>query len=143
MAKGTTPEQAANRWSSGLSGQGASNYAEGTAAFQGNPGQLAAAQKAVWLQNVTQSQDLWASRVGSMDPQMWKQRCAGKGKNNLVAAATDSKPKVLAFQQAWLPAVRGAAANLPPRGSYEANMQRARAMADFEHAQRGRFRGRK
>lgn len=141
MAKGTTPEQVADRWARGMQ-NGAQNYADGTAAFQGNPGQLAAAQADVWLANTQASKSLWQSRVGSLDPNMWKNRCATKGKNNLTAAATDAKPRVLAFQQQWLPVVRQAAANLPARGTYEQNMARQRAMSDFSHQQRGRFRTR-
>ena len=75
-------------------------YAAGVNAVTVAPGQLAAAQKALWLQNIQASQNIWALKVASVDLATWKQQTSTIGAQNLATGAQKGAPKMATFARA-------------------------------------------
>lgn len=131
-----TPDQIAQKWATNLGAAGPSIQA-GVQAVTVAPGQAAARQKSVWVQNVTAAQDKWASNVASVSLPEWQQAMIQKGAPRIASGATAAQPKFTAFMTKLLPYINSAKASLPPRGNLEQNLARAtafgRAMAQFSN----------
>lgn len=91
------------------------------------PGQAAAAQKALWLQKVTNAADLWAKQVGSVSLSDWQNAMINKGVGRIGAGVTTAQATKGQVITNLLTAVdaASAAARSTPRGSLEQNIQRA------------------
>lgn len=129
---------ASSRWVQGLQGS-TQKITDGINAVTMSPGQRAASQKAVWLQNVTASQDRWASAVGRVSTESWKAAAIGKGVPRIGAGAAAAQDKMQRVFAKLLPAVDSAVKSLPPRGNFEQNVQRSVALMQKLHAQAGQF----
>jgi hypothetical protein len=132
MAHGASSDVAAH-WASQLGNAGA-RITQGVNAVKVAPGQAAAAQSAVWLQNLQASQQKWASRVARVSLGDWQAAMTNKGIGRIGSGATAAVPKFQSFLDKFLPYVDGAKASLPKRGSYEQNKARMTAMVDKLHA---------
>lgn len=130
-AHGSSADVAAH-WATQLSGAG-TRITQGVAAVRTAPGQMAAAQKAVWLQNLQASADTWARRVAAVPLQTWQQAMTDKAIPRIAAGATAAQPKMQAFLDKFLPFVDNAKASLPKRGTYDQNKARMNAMIDKLH----------
>lgn len=120
--------QFADNWESGL--QGASAKIErGIDAVTTAPGKLAAAQKQLWLTNVTKSADKWERNVQVPLPE-WQKAAKDKGIPALQNAIPLAKSKVQAAAAKLIPAMNDALSSIPPRGTtLEANIARVTHIA--------------
>lgn len=138
MAVKATAASAAEAWSTGFSGA-ATKYTAGINSVTTAPGQLAAAQKQLYLQNVQAQANNWASKVAAVDLASWKNAATGVGAQRLASGATKGAPKMQAFMTSFLPVLSNIVGGLGPRGTFEQNLQRFTSYATALHAQKGKF----
>lgn len=113
----------AQQWATRL-GQSTQRITEGIQGVSQAPGAAAARQKAVWAQNVVQSQDKWARRTAAVTLGDWQQATIEKGVPRIAQGATAAVPKMQQFMSQLLPFVDNAVGSLPPRGDLSANINR-------------------
>ena len=138
MAVKATAAAAAQAWQTGFSGS-ATKYQAGIDSVQTAPGQLAAAQKALYVQNVQQQANVWAAKVAAVDLATWKHQAKTVGSMNLASGAAKGAPKMQAFMNNFLPQLQGIVNSLGPRGSFEQNLARFSSYAQALHAKKGSF----
>jgi hypothetical protein len=122
-----TPDQIAANWASRL-GASTQKIQDGVNSVTVAPGQAAARQADVWLQNTQASQAKWKARVASVSLADWQAAMNGKGVQRIAAGATAAQPKFQAFMTQFLPYVQAGRNSLPPRGTLDQNINRAVAM---------------
>jgi len=105
-------------------GNATQSYKDGIQGVSVAPGQAAARQKGAYTAGVTANADKWARRVGQVSLQDWQAAAAGKGADRFAGGVQAAQSKMQAFMQDFLPKVQQIAANLPPRGTLEANIAR-------------------
>lgn len=131
------PNTIAANWATRL-GQSTQKITDGINAVQVAPGQAAARQKQVWLNNITASADKWASNTAAVSLQDWQQAAITKGVSRIASGAQAAQPKFAQFMTKLLPFVNSAVAGLPARGDLETNIARSaafsRKMATFRNA---------
>lgn len=131
-----TPDQIAQRWAQNL-GSATQKITDGVNSVSVSPGQAAARQKAVYLQNVQASVDKWASRTAAVPLDTWKQDMINKGIPRIATGAAAAQPKFQTFMTALLPHIASQVQALPARGNLEANINRmvqfTRGMAKFRY----------
>lgn len=131
-----TPDQIAQRWAQNL-GSATQKITDGVNSVSVSPGQAAARQKAVYLQNVQASVDKWASRTAAVPLDAWKQDMINKGIPRIATGASAAQPKFQTFMTALLPHIASQVQALPARGNLEANINRmvqfTRGMAKFRY----------
>lgn len=120
MAK--TPEQAAAKWKANASAA-TSAYTDGINSVTSAPGQKAAAQKTVYVQNVQASADKWARNV-NVPLSEWQSAATTKGATNYPVGIAAGADKQAAFMSDFLPKVQAISKSLPPRGTIEQNIAR-------------------
>lgn len=129
-----TPASAAAKWATNLSAAATNGtIQQGIAGVTVAPGQAAARQKTVWVQNVTASQDKWATNVANVSLQSWQSDTVSKGLPRIASGATAAQPKMQAFMTQALPYIQNAVASLPARGNFTQNLARMNAMATAMH----------
>lgn len=138
MAVKATAAAASEAWQTGFANAG-TKYTAGINAVTVAPGQLAAAQKNLYVQNVAAAANIWASKVAAVDINTWKTAATGVGAQRLATGATKGAPKVQAFMSNFLPALQTIVQGLGPRGSFEQNLQRFSSYATALHAKKGTF----
>jgi hypothetical protein len=121
--KPLTPDDVAKKWSQNLSAAGAAIQA-GVSAVKVAPGQLAARQKQVYVQNVQAAADKWAANVAKISTQDWQQAMINKAIPRIGTGAQAAQPKMAAFMGQLLPYIERGLSQLPPRGNLEQNKQR-------------------
>lgn len=133
MAK--DPTAVAAKWAQNLSASTESIKA-GIMGVTRAPGAAAAAQKAVYLANVTASADKWAQRVAAVTLNQWQDAAITKGLPRIATGAQAAQPKFATFMGSLLPFIENGRAQLPARGSLEQNLARmtswARYMATYQ-----------
>lgn len=138
MAK--DPTTAATKWATNLASAANSGVVtSGINSVTVAPGQAAARQKSVWAANVAAAQDIWASRVAGVSLSSWQQDAINKGVPRIATGAQSAEPKMVSFFTKLLPVINSAKSNLPPRGTFQQNLQRATAMATALHQAKGTF----
>ena len=95
------------------------------------PGQAAAKQKGVWVNNVTAAADKWATRVAAVPLSDWQQAMINKGVPRIATGATAAQPKMATFMGKLLPYIGAGQASLPARGDLNANVQRMVAWVTY------------
>ncbi len=110
-------------WAQKLGGSTAKITA-GVQAVSVAPGQAAARQKAVWLQNVTAAVDKFASHVAAVPLADWQAAMINKGIPRIGAGAAASQAKMASFLTQFLPYVDSVKRNLPARGNLDQNIAR-------------------
>lgn len=127
-----TPEQAAANWASKLAGS-TDRIKAGIQAVTVSPGTLAAKASSTWAQNTAAAQSKYQRNVGNVTLQQWQDAALNKGVARIPSGATSGQPKMQAFMAQFLPAVSAAVQALPPRGSFDQNVQRSVAMQTALH----------
>lgn len=138
MAVKKSPAEAAKNWSDRFGASGAS-YTAGINAVQTAPGQLAAAQKGLYVANVTAAANTWATKVASISLQDWKNAATTTGAQRLATGAAKGAPKMQAFMVSYLPKLSGIVDSLPPRGQFSQNVQRLNTYLTQLHEAKGTF----
>jgi hypothetical protein len=134
----------AQRWGTGYQNSGA-NLTKGIQNPKQSPTAGAIANVAAMAAGINNAlsggdQSIWANALRRSGDGAWKAGMALYAQSGLAAKATKGVPHYLAFAQQYGPAVVSYAAQLPPRGDFGANQNRAIMMMQFEHASRGKFR---
>jgi hypothetical protein len=138
MAVKATAASAAANWQTGFAGA-TQKYTDGINAVQTAPGQLAAAQKNLYVQNVQAAANTWATNVASVSLADWKNAATTTGAQRLTSGAAKGLAKMQAFMNNFLPQLGQVVDGLPPRGSFEQNLQRFTTYAQALHAKKGQF----
>jgi hypothetical protein len=129
---------AAQNWGTGFAAAG-TKYTQGINAVQVAPGQLAAAQKNVYLAQVQANVNIWAAKVAGVSLADWKTAASTTGAQRLGTGATKGQPKYQAFANAFIPQLSNIVQGLPARGTYDQNIARFTSYAQALHALKGNF----
>lgn len=121
------PASVAADWAQKLGGA-TSKITAGVQSVQVAPGQAAARQKAVYLQNVTANADKWATHVAAVPLGDWQAAMVNKGIPRIASGATAAQGKMQNFLTQFLPYVDSVKRGLPARGNLDANIARMVAM---------------
>lgn len=130
-----TPESIQEKWASRLSGATA-DITAGIDRVTVAPGQQAAAKKDKWLQNVQAAQDKWASRVGAVSLEAWKNAAKTIGVQRIATGANAKKGKFGAFIREFsshLDALNSKLASMPDT-TFEQRMARMVEAARHNHS---------
>lgn len=133
----TDPTKAAALWAQrmGASGQ---RIQDGVNAVTVAPGQSAARQADVWVQNTTAAKTKFAKNVAAVSLDTWRADMLNKGIPRIATGATAAQPKMESFLGKFLPYVANGVRSLPPRGGLDQNINRMVAMvrhnANFSNA---------
>jgi len=131
-----TPDQIAADWAQKL-GSATQKIADGIDSVRVAPGQAAARQKSVWLQNVTSSADKWAANVAAVPLSTWQDAMKTKGLPRIASGATAAQPKFATFMNQFLPHLERVKSSLPARGNLDANIARmvaqVRGVSQFKY----------
>lgn len=131
MAK-TTPDQAAAQWATRL-GQSTQKIQQGIESVTVAPGQAAARQADVWVQNTAAAKDKWRANVANVSLQDWQQAVISKGLARVGPGATAAQAKFATFMGQLLPHIDRVKSSLPPRGTFEQNLNRMTQFATGMH----------
>ena len=132
-----TPEQVAAQWAQRL-GSSTQRIQDGVNSVQVAPGQAAARQKAVYIQNVQAAADKWAKNVANVSLNDWQQAMVTKGVPRIAQGAQAAQGKFAGFMSQLLPYIESGRNSLPARGNLEQNIARmtawTRHMANFKRS---------
>jgi hypothetical protein len=126
------PQTVAQDWANGLAAK-TGKMADSVRGVTVAPGQLAARQQQVWLQNVQASAPRWAAAVGAVSLQSWQDSMINVGIPRVASGASAAVPKMAAAMAQLLPHIESVKRSLPPRGTFEQNVARATAMMKGMH----------
>lgn len=128
MAK--DPTAVAQKWVTNLSAA-TQAITDGVNSVTTAPGQAAARQKAVYVNNVQASANKWATRVAAVTLPDWQQSMITKGIPRVASGAQSAQPKMQAFMSKLLPYVSAGVGSLPARGDINANIARMTAWVQY------------
>ncbi len=136
--------QSGQKWQAGYQNAGSAIQA-GVQNPKQSPTNAAIAQVNTLVTNLTAAfqggaQSMWAQNLRRAGDQGWAAGMNAFAQAGLSAKAQKGAAHYAAFAQQYGPAVIQQANSLPARGDFAANMQRAQAMAQWEHTQRGKYR---
>jgi len=134
-----SPAEHAALWASRTGGS-AEKYKAGIQRVQGNPAQKAIAAQDRLLTNFTEAvtSGRWAAGLAKVSEATWKQAAIEKGAPALATAARVAQEKVARAEAELGPIRESVRSSLPPRGTVEENLERARQMAMGMHLARKR-----
>lgn len=102
------PAAVAAKWAQNL-GSATQHIQAGVDAVQTAPGQKAAAQKNLWLQQLQANADKWARNVSAVSLTDWQQAMRDKGIARIGTGAQAAIPKMTSFLGQFLPHVESVA----------------------------------
>lgn len=138
MAK-MSPSEFAQKWAAKFGASGEA-YKQGIARVQGNPAQKAIAAQDRMVANFNQAVNdgKWAAALSRVTEASWKQAATEKGAPAIATAARVAQEKVARAEAVNGPIRESIVSSLPPRGTIEENLERARQMAMKMHESRRR-----
>lgn len=134
-----TPQQAAQAWRESA-GRAATNYSDGVQSFQGDWAGATTAQQSAMLTNYQQavSSGRWSQGVQRVGTQGWKSRTVAKVGNYSTGFQAGASRQEQAIGKI-IAAEQNIVGSLPPRGTFEQNVQRSVAMQQALHALKGQL----
>lgn len=131
-----TAQQVSAKWLTNFQGA-TQSMTDAVNAYNGpSPGSLAAAQAALWLQRLQASQNKWATRVGAVTTQDWKNAMitlgiprAQQGAASKQAKYTTFITEYMSFLSSQVPTIKAM-----PKGSIGASIARSSAMIQASYA---------
>lgn len=128
MAVRVSPADGVARWVQNLSASGP-RITTGVNAVSVSPGQRAAAQKAKWIASLSdpQVQNKWASRVGAVSLEEWRDLMVNVGIPRIASGAQAKQGKYLAFAEKFYPFLSRVVGQIDAldSSSFQARVQRA------------------
>lgn len=132
---------AAGKWAAGYSGAGEA-IRKGIQNPKQSPTQAAIAAKDRMIAGINEavSSGRWQNGLQASGDAGWQKGMTDKTIPSLGTRANAGKQHYAAFAQAWGGAVAAQANSLPPRGTFDQNLQRSTAMNTWMHQQKGKYR---
>lgn|SRR5487761_1996965 len=131
-----TPDQIAANWAQRLAASG-QKITDGINSVTVAPGQAAARQSQVWVQNTAAAVDKYKTNVGRVSLQDWQAAAIGKGVPRIASGAAAAQPTFAAFMGKLMPYIAQQKQALPPRGNLQQNLDRmvkfATGMSNFKN----------
>jgi len=131
MAKNLTADEIVRMWAERGAASAAAVKA-GVQAVNEAPGEKAAAQADLWVQNVAKAKEKFIQNSRAVSLQEWKTAMLNKGITNMQNGYNDrqNQAKFLAFMREFLPHVRAGAEMVRrmPKGNLQQAIARAEAM---------------
>lgn len=128
MAK--DPSAVAQKWAQNLS-QSTTSITDGVNGVTVAPGQAAARQKNVWVNNTQAAANKWATNVAAVPLSDWQTAMIEKGVPRIASGATAAQPKMQQFMSKLLPYIQSGQNTLPARGDLNANIARMTAWVTY------------
>lgn len=131
------PQEYAEKWARRTKAA-VEDYERGIQRVTVSPGQLAAAQKSLYLSRLQERAGVWAERVAAVDVSAWKRAASGKGKARISSGVDDAQAELAQKASSLLAAVDAAAAQVRamPKATLEDRINRSvafqRAMAKYK-----------
>jgi hypothetical protein len=134
-----TPQQAAEAWVSSA-GRAATNWSQGVQSYNGDWAGATTSQQAVmqtnWQQSVSSGR--WAAGVQNVGTSGWKSATTAKAANFSVGFQAGASRQAAAISKI-IAAEQQIVNSLPPRGDFNANVQRSVAVQTALHALKGQL----
>ena len=132
---------AAQAWATNYAAAGP-NLTKGVATPKRDPTAAAISQQSALLAgfNAAVTSGQWASGLQRAGLAGWQTGMTNYAKQGLQMGATKGQPRVLAFSQAYGPAIMQQVQALPARGPAGTNQSRSATINDWAHSQRGKYR---
>ena len=137
MAK--NPNEVAQKWAQRTAGA-TDAYRRGVEAVREAPGAKAAQRVDAMIQRLMELRDSGElqRRMESVGVEEWRRMTLEKGPERLASGVRAAQPKMTEFLKEFLPYAENVAASLPPRGSFEDNVNRmvenARRLREFKRS---------
>lgn len=133
---GMTPGQIAQKQVNAVNAA-ANAYMQGINSVQRAPGEMAAANKAGYLQGVQSAVDKWAAKVAAVTLVEWKDAAIKKGAARLGQGVTAAQKKINDFWTRWYPILQGAQQQVRgmPKTTFQERLARMTQMASLLHQQ--------
>jgi hypothetical protein len=134
-----TAAQAAQAWRDSQ-GKATTNYSAGVAGYSGDWAGATVAQESVALSNITQAftSGRWRQGVQAVGTNGWKQATEAK-KGNYGTGFSAGADRQAAAAQKIISALGNIVPSLPPRGTFDQNLDRARVLATAMHSLKGQL----
>ncbi|WP_343576739.1 hypothetical protein [Mycobacterium sp.] len=124
-----TPQQISQKWLTNFQNAGTA-MTQGVQAVNQAPGQKAAAQSALWLQRLQQSQQKWANRVAAVTLPEWQQAMVNLGIPRAIQGAQEKQSRYTTFINEYSQFLAGQVTQIHamPKGTLAQGIARASAM---------------
>ena len=134
-----TPQQAAEAWAAS-SGRAGTNWQQGVTNYSGDWAGATVRQQAALQQgfNEAVSSGRWAQGVNRTGTQGWKSATQSKAGNFTTGFAAGASKQAAAIAKI-MAAEQNIVGSLPPRGTFEQNVQRSVAVQTALHALKGQL----
>jgi hypothetical protein len=123
MAIRITPQESVQKWMTRTQAA-TGDYVAGVNRVTEAPGEAAARQADAYIAGVQNALNKWKRNVASVTLADWKDRSANIGAPRIAAGVNAAMEKTLRATERNFQNIDNALAGLPPRGTFEQNVQR-------------------
>jgi hypothetical protein len=129
-----TPQESVEKWSRRTQAA-TGDYVSGISAVTESPGTAAARNSEAYIQGVQNSLNKWKRNVAAVTLDQWKNQAINVGAGRIAAGVNAATEKTLRATERNFANIDAALAGLPPRGTFEANLQRMTQFVTKLHAE--------
>tara|TARA_B100000497_G_C7618082_1_gene371301 strand:- start:602 stop:1015 length:414 start_codon:yes stop_codon:yes gene_type:complete len=123
MAIRITPQESVQKWTTRTQAA-TGDYVAGINRVTEAPGAAAARQADAYMQGVQNSMNKWKRNVAAVTLDQWKDQAVNVGAGRIAAGVNAAAEKTLRATERNFANIDNALAGLPPRGTFEQNVQR-------------------